>query len=274
VSASKSAMPVMPIAPSISPCGDFGAGNCTVCSCALTMDAKRLCLDSRTLLGKKHGAMPDMYVVCGHDCKKKFDTPRKREGKKQQEVINRLYSDVMKTDVRVGDTVQVHGDISNGRYVEGCGWGLVERVHYDWLRCCAEISVKALDTTVLVWPAGVRRIDDKENEGRLLRQRGEGGGVLVERDRNREQMVERLAVKCDSQSKRAAGSEAAIAEAARLTTALEASRAALRRERERAHSEAGAFIYIESVHLRGACSSERNPAYLRGASSSERRVLI
>jgi hypothetical protein len=166
------------------------------------MDAKRLCLDSRTLLGEEHGAMPDMYVVCGHDCKKKFDTPRKRERKKQQGIIKRLYSDVMKTDVRVGDTVQVHGDISNGRYVEGCGWGLVERVRYDWLRCCAEISVKALDTTVLVWPAGVRRIDDKENEGRLLRQRGEGGGVLVERDRNREQMVERLAVKCDSQSKR------------------------------------------------------------------------
>jgi hypothetical protein len=77
----------------------------------------------------------------------------------------------------------VLGDTSNCRYVEAFDWGIVERIRYDWPRDCAE--VKVLDKTVLVWPAGVRLVDAKENEGRSLRQRGEGGGVLVERDATR-----------------------------------------------------------------------------------------
>jgi hypothetical protein len=166
-----------------------------------------------------------------------------RKGAKQQGVIKRLYFHLMKTEVRVGDTVQVLGDISNGRYVEAFDWGLVERIRYDWPAGCAAITVKVLGTSVSVWPAGVRLTDAKENEGRSLRQRGEVGVVLAERSSNKAQL-ERLAVKCDSQTKRAAGSEAAIAETARMTTALEEAQAAARRERERADAEAGAFIYI------------------------------
>ena len=162
---------------------------------------------------------------------------------KQQGIIKRLYFHLMRTNVRVGDTVQVLGDTSNCRYVEAFDWVIIERIRYDWPRCCAEITVKVLDETVLIWPAGVRLVDAKENEGRSLRQRGEGGGVLVERDRNTAQL-ERLVVKCDSQSKRAAGSEAAIKASARAFDELEEARAVGRHERERADAEAGAFIYI------------------------------
>jgi hypothetical protein len=248
VSASKPAMPEMTTMMSNSSPGDFGDRTCTWCLSVLTTDAKGLYLDSTTLLGKEHGELPAAFMVCGSDCKKKYSSPSRRSGKKQQGIIKRLYSDLMRTNVRVGDTVQVHGDISDGRYVEGFGWGLVERVRYNWTHRCAEISVKVLDTTVLVWPAGVRRIDAKENEGRPLRQRGGGGGVLVERDRNAAQL-EQLVVKCDSQTKRAAGSEAAIKASARMVTELEEARAVARRESERADAEAGAFIYKE-------CTSE------------------
>lgn len=115
-------------------------------------------------------AAQQAYGLRSH-CKRKFDKHHKRFFKKQEGIVDCLYFDIMQTNVRVGDTVQVLiGEISNGRYVEAFGWGRANHIRYDWPRGCAEISVKVLDT-VLMWPAGVRRIDAKENEGRPLRQR-------------------------------------------------------------------------------------------------------
>jgi hypothetical protein len=168
--------------------GDFGAPTCTWCSSVHTTDAKGLSLDSATLLGKEYGDLPAVCRVCGPKCKKKFSSSSLRKGAKQQGVIKRLYFHLMKTEVRVGDTVQVLGDISNGRYVEDFDWGLVERIRYDWPAGCAAITVKVLGTSVSVWPAGVRLTDAKENEGRSLRQRGEVGVVLAERSSNKAQL--------------------------------------------------------------------------------------
>ena len=159
-------------------------------------------LESTTLLGKEHGELSTKHMVCGVTCTRKFDTPRKQFFKKQQGIIDRLYFDIMQTNVRVGDTVRVLGDITNGRCVEAFGWGRVKHIRFDWPSGCAEISVKVLDTTVLVWPAGERRIDAKENEGRPLRQRSGCLDLLAERSSNTA-FFERLTVKCNSQSKRA-----------------------------------------------------------------------
>ena len=74
-------------------------------------------LDSTTLLGKNHGDVPDRLMVCSHACKHQFASGERRNRKKQQKIIKRLYFDVFQTNVRVGDTVQVVGDISNGWYV-------------------------------------------------------------------------------------------------------------------------------------------------------------
>jgi hypothetical protein len=63
-------------------------------------------LESTTLLGKEYGELSNKHMVCGVTCKRKFDTPRKRFFKKQQGIIDRLYFDIMQTNVRVGDTVQ------------------------------------------------------------------------------------------------------------------------------------------------------------------------
>ena len=114
-------------------------------------------LESTTLPGKEHGELSGKHMVCGVTCKRKFDTPRKQFFKKQQGIIGRLYFDIMLTNVRVGDTVRVLGDIANGRCVYAFGWGRVKHIRFDWPSGCAEISVKVLDTTVLVWPAEVRR---------------------------------------------------------------------------------------------------------------------
>jgi hypothetical protein len=257
VSASTPLTSVMPRAPSISPCGNFGAGNCTWCLCELPVDGARS-LDSTTLLGKNHGDVPDRLMVCSHACKHQFASGERRNRKKQQKIIKRLYFDVFQTNVRVGDTVQVVEDKSSGRRVEAFDWGVVKGIRFDRARGCAEISVKGLDTTVRVWPAGVRLVDAKENDGcALLRQRGGGGDILAERSRNTAQL-ERLAVKCDSQSKRAAGAEAAIAASTRMAAELLEAQAALRRETERASAEASAFIYIECTSERGMLRRAQN----------------
>jgi hypothetical protein len=99
--------------------------------------------------------------------------------------------------VRVGDTVQVLGDISNGWHGGASDWVRVERIRFDRPRGSAEISVRVLDTTVLLWPAGVRRIDAKENQGRPLRQQTGGVDDFAERSSNAA-YFERLAVECDS----------------------------------------------------------------------------
>jgi hypothetical protein len=243
VSASTPLMSAMFIDPLFLPDGDSGARKCTWCLCVLPVTGARS-LSSTTLLGKEYGDVPNRLMVCGSGCKERFDTVRKRDFKRQQGIIKRLYFDIMQTNVRVGDTVQVFEDNSSGRLVEAFDWGAVKGIRFDRARGCAEISVKVMDTTVRVWPAGVRLVDAKENDGcALLRQRVGGGDILAERSRNTAQL-ERLAVKCDSQSKRAAGAEAAIAATTRMTAELLEAQAALRRETERANAEASAFIYI------------------------------
>ena len=122
-------------------------------------------LNSTTLLGKEYGDVPNRIMVRRSGCKKEFGTNRARACKKQQGIVGFLYFDTMQTQVRVGDTVQVLEDISSGRYVDDFGWGLVKRIRFDRARGCAEIFVEVLDTTVRVWPAGVRLVDAKENEG-------------------------------------------------------------------------------------------------------------
>jgi hypothetical protein len=239
-------MSALPIVISTSPRGDLLAGKCTWCLCEFSgTDARPL--NSVTLLGKVYGDVPDKLMVCGHACKQNFDTPRKRGFKKQQGIIDGLYVDIMQTNVRVGDTVRVLEDKSSCRDVEAFGWGLVTRICFDRTRGCAEIFVKVLDTTVRVWPAGVRRVDAKENEGcSISRQRSSRAAPLVERS-NQMAQLELLTVKCDSLSKRAAGAEAAVSASTRFEAELLEANAALRRERERANAEAGATIHTAYI---------------------------
>jgi hypothetical protein len=117
-------------------------------------------LKSTTLLGKEYGELSIKHMVCGVTCKRKFDSSRKQFFKKQQGIIDRLYFDIMLTNVRVGDTVRVLGDIANGRCVYAFGWGRVKHIRFDRPRGCAETSGRVLDTTVLVvtrWSAPDRR---------------------------------------------------------------------------------------------------------------------
>jgi hypothetical protein len=132
---------------------------CTWCGVVSELPLEKR-LNCNTVLGEDDGRLPlGPFYVCSQGCRA-FFSGEKKERKQQKSIIRWMRAYVLKTDIEVGDTVEVIADISQpGRFVEA-GRGTVSARRYDFERNSAELSVRMHDGRVQkVWPAGLRTLD-------------------------------------------------------------------------------------------------------------------
>jgi hypothetical protein len=103
---------------------------------SLRLDATRLC-------GDGDGQLPDLYQACSKVCRAKLDGRKKRSTKKMQALLRRIRSSILRTEIVVGDVVDIAADTTPCRFVEA-GRGTVVSRHFNMATMQTDLVVKSL----------------------------------------------------------------------------------------------------------------------------------